>query len=136
MNNEKKIGLQNLSYYKNFSKEVKNILKNNKEKVLELCKKNNVLGYGAAAKATIICNLLNLNARHIKFIVDQNKFKQSRYIPGTNIQISKYKVIKETNPDYLLIFVWNIKKEIKTLINKTYKKIKFITLDPNFKIFN
>lgn len=134
--NERKIGLQNLGYYKNFSKEVKNILWSNKKKIQILCKKHSILGYGAAAKATIICNLLGLNTRHLRFIIDQNKFKQFRYIPGTNIQITKYDIIKKIRPNYILIFVWNIKKEIKTLIRKKYKKIKFITLEPKFKIFN
>lgn len=136
LRNEKKLGLQNLSYYKNFSKEVKNILRDNRKKIQRLCKKYNVLGYGAAAKATIICNLLNLNARHIRFIIDQNKFKQFRYIPGTNIQISKYNIIKKINPNYILIFVWNIKKEIKALIRKNFKKIRFITFEPKLKISN
>ena len=45
------------------------------------------MGYGAAAKATIICNLLKIKNTHINFIFDQNKFKQSRFIPGTNIEI-------------------------------------------------
>lgn len=132
---EKNMGLQRLPYYKKFSIRVKQVIKVNEKKIKNICKKYNVLGYGAAAKATIMTNLLKLKYNHINYVVDQNKFKQSRYIPGSNIQIIKPINLKKINPHYVLIFVWNIKDEvIKYLKNSLRLKSKFITIDPKINI--
>ena len=132
---EKQMGLHNLKYYKKFSTQVYSLIKKNEKKIKLLCEKNNVLGYGAAAKATIISNLLKIKSTHIKCICDQNKFKQSRFIPGTNIKILDPKELKKFKPSYILIFVWNIKNEVKKYVKSKLKlKCKFITLNPNIKI--
>ena len=60
--------------------------------------------YGAATKATIFCNVMKLNNKDISFIVDKNKFKQNRQIPGTNIDIVSTDELMKHNPEYLLIF--------------------------------
>ena len=131
---EKKIGFNDEKFYKNFSVEVEKILKINEKKIKALCKNNNVIGYGAAAKATIICNLLKLDKEHIRYIIDKNIYKQSRYIPGTQIKIISDNILKKFKPDYVLIFVWNIKREIISEITRNNKTLKFITFEPNFKI--
>jgi 2-polyprenyl-3-methyl-5-hydroxy-6-metoxy-1,4-benzoquinol methylase len=133
--NEKKIGLRNIGLYKRFSTEIYNLIKKNENKIKLLCDKNKVLGYGAAAKATIAINLLKLKNSHINYIFDQNKFKQSRFIPGTKIKILNPKYLKKNKPSHILIFVWNIKNEIiKYIKTKLKYNCKFITLNPNIKI--
>ena len=84
------------------------------------------MGYGAAAKSTVMTNLLNLKYNHIRYIVDQNKFKQSRYIPGSNIKIINPVNLKKINPHYVLIFVWNIKDEVIKYLKKFLKTKKQI----------
>ena len=133
--NEKKIGLRNIGLYKKFSIEIYNLIKKNENKIKLLCDKNKVLGYGAAAKATIAINLLKLTNSHINYIFDQNKFKQSRFIPGTKIKILNPKYLKKNKPSHILIFVWNIKNEvIKYIKTKLKYNCKFITLNPNIRI--
>jgi hypothetical protein len=132
---EKKMGLHKVECYKKFSSQVYNLIKKNEIKIKFLCRKNKVLGYGAAAKATITSNLLKLKSSHINYICDQNKFKQSRFIPGTDIMILSPKKLKKYKPSHILIFVWNIKDEVKKYIeSKLNLKCKFITLNPSVKI--
>ena len=38
--------------------------------------------------------------------------KQGNFLPGTHIPILHPEKIKETQPDYLFILPWNLKKEI------------------------
>lgn len=134
---EKKIGLDKFSFYKNYSKRVMNILNHNKKSILKISKKNKIIGYGAAAKSTIITNILKINYTIVKFIVDNNPFKQNKFIPGTNIPIKNFNSLKINDIDYIIIFPWNIKNEIMSIIrNKTKFEGKFITFSPKIKIIN
>ena len=71
-----------------------------------------------------MCNLLNLKKENLCFVIDQNKFKQNKYIPGTDINIRGIELLKTIKPKYILIFVWNIKNEvIKYLKSKIKRKV-------------
>lgn len=132
---EKRFGLKKINFFKNFSFSINELINKNRKKIEKICSKYKVVGYGAAAKSTIICNLMKLNNNKIKFIYDNNKFKQNRYIPGTNIKIAPPEQIKKDNPTHILIFVWNIKEEVINLLKKKFNiKSKFITFEPCLKI--
>jgi 2-polyprenyl-3-methyl-5-hydroxy-6-metoxy-1,4-benzoquinol methylase len=132
---EKKMGINKLSFYKNLEKKIDRIKKKNKSKIEFLSKTKKIIGYGAAAKSTIFCNSLKLDVNHIKFVVDKNKFKLNRCIPGTQIPILDIKNIKKIKPDYILIFPWNLKKEILNQLNFTKKwNCKFIVCDPLIRV--
>ena len=130
---EKKIGLGNTIFYKRFKNNLQNLITFNKN----FFKRNKlkIIGYGAAAKATIFCNVMKLDKKEIKFIVDKNSYKQNRQIPGTNIDILNPKILKDNIPDYLLIFAWNLKKEIISDYKFLKKnKCKFLTFEPKPKV--
>lgn len=129
---EIKIGMTNINFYKKFRKELKNLITLNK--VFFKNNKSKIIGYGAAAKATIFCNVMKLSNRDIRFIVDKNDFKQNRQIPGTNIDILSTNYLKQNNPEYLLIFPWNLKKEIINDYKYLLKNCKFLTFEPKLKI--
>lgn len=132
---EDNIGLRKINFFLKFASTIKPLIIKNKAKIDKICSKHKVVGFGAAAKSTIICNLMNLNDDKIKFVYDNNKFKQNRYIPGTNIKIAPPEQIKKDNPTYILIFVWNIKEEVINLLKKKFNiKSKFITFEPWLKI--
>ena len=85
---EMKNKLDKYSTYLKFARKVEA----NKQKSLELIEKikeenNNIIGYGAPAKATTILNYFGLSNEDIKYTIDDNSLKQSKFIPGTNIQI-------------------------------------------------
>ena len=134
INKEKKIGITSIKFYKKFRKDLQNLISSNKF----FFKKNKfkIIGYGAAAKATIFCNVMKLNNKDISFIVDKNKFKQNRQIPGTNIDIVSTDELMKHNPEYLLIFPWNLKREIINDYRSLLKNCRFLTFEPNMKIYN
>jgi len=135
LSKENKIGINRISFYNNFNKKIERIKKINKKKIEILSKNKKLIGYGAAAKSTIFCNSLKLTAKQIKFVVDKNKFKINRYIPGSNIRILDIKNVKKYKPDYILIFPWNLKNEIKKQLNFTKKwNCKFVICDPILRV--
>ncbi len=115
LDKEKRFGIFKVITYKTF----KNNLNKKKKKFIDFLsvnKNKNLIGYGAAAKATTVLNYLNISDQ-IKYIIDDNKIKQGKYIPGTKIKVinrSNYK----NEIDYLIVFAWNYFNEIK-------KKIKY-----------
>lgn len=131
---EEKLGISRISFYKKFKGDLKKLINSNRNFFKN--NKSEVIGYGAAAKATIFCNVLKLNKKNIKFIVDKNKFKQNRQIPGTDIDITDDSYLVKNPPNYLLIFPWNLKKEIINDYKTLLKNCKFLTFEPNLKISN
>ena len=122
--------------YKEFAREVKSNIRNTKRTLLDLSKKNaQIIGYGAAAKATVMINLLNLNNKIIKYLYDKANFKHNKYIPSSNIKINDFNDLKIGDIDYVIIFPWNIKNEIiKQFINEGMIDFKVITLIPELSI--
>ena len=126
---EMKNKLDKHSTYLNFARKVEA----NKQKSLEMIEKikgenNNIIGYGAPAKATTILNYFGLSNEDIKYTIDDNSLKQSKFIPGTNIQIKSVKDIKPFNYDYVLVLAWNFFENIKLKNKDTFKNAKFIKL--------
>ena len=48
----------------------------------------------------------------IDFVVDNNPYKQGKFLPGSHLPVRHPDVIRELRPDYLLILPWNIAAEI------------------------
>ena len=94
-----------------------------------------IIGYGAAAKGNTLLNYTNVKSDLIKFVVDNNKFKQNKYLPGSKIKILNGKFIKKLKPDYILILPWNIKKEIKKQLSYVKEwKCRFVVAIPKLQI--
>lgn len=133
---ENKYGLHDISAYNRFAKRVEGLRIDTVKKLRLLKKeKNQIVGYGAAAKANVLLNYFDIDNTTIDYIVDSTPYKQGLYAPGSHIPIYSEDKIYETNPDYILIFAWNFKKEIIDK-NIKYKKNggKFILLEPKFNI--
>ena len=79
---------------------------------MEEKKNKNIIGYGAAAKGNTMINLCGIKNDLINFVVDKNKFKQKKFLPGSCIPIVPEKFIRRTKPNFIIIFPWNISKEI------------------------
>ena len=123
LNYEKKIGI--------------NLIRNKFKFFLEDCKKKNkkVVGYGAAAKGVTLINFANINNSLLKFIVDKNYVKQNKFLPKSNIKIVAEKELIKFKPDYVIIFPWNLKDEIKKELNYIRKwGGKFVIFIPSFQI--
>lgn len=71
-----------------------------------------VVAYGAAAKGNTLLNFSEISKNDIEFVVDLNPAKHGRFMPGSRIPIVEEKMIKESQPDYVVILPWNLCGEI------------------------
>ncbi len=71
-----------------------------------------VAAYGAAAKGVLLANTCDLDARLVRFVVDRNPRKQGKLLPGVHIPIEGPGALLERQPDYCLLFAWNVADEI------------------------
>ena len=109
---EEKFGIKKYKTYQDFGKKVYQIRSNVLKKIKELKKKNKkIIGYGAPAKATTALNFFGLT-NEIDFIVEDNKLKHNKFIPGVKIEIKNKSYIKNKD-NILLILAWNFYEEIK-----------------------
>lgn len=134
---EKKMSINTIKFYKNFHKTAVNKKNSLLQLLLRIKSKNKIIvGYGAAAKGNTMMNFCGIKNDLIRFVVDKNKFKQNKFLPGSCIPIVSEKLIKYTKPDYIIIFPWNISKEIANDLNYVRKwNCKFIVYQPRIKIF-
>jgi SAM-dependent methyltransferase len=106
-------GVDRFDYYENFSVRVRAIREELTGLLADLKGRNaRIVGYGAAAKGTIMLNYTGIGRETLDFVVDRNTHKQGRYIPGVRVPIEPTERILQTQPDYVLILPWNFKDEI------------------------
>ena len=109
---EEKFGIKDFSTYKKFGERVYKIRENVLQNIKKL--KNNkktIIGYGAPAKATTALNFFGIS-KEIDFIVEDNKLKHNKFIPGVKIPIKKKSFIKNKK-NVLLVLAWNFYDDIK-----------------------
>jgi len=112
LNEEEKFGIKKFDTYKKFGEKVYEIRENIKKNIKKIKKNSKLLvGYGAPAKATTALNFFGIS-KEIDFIVEDNKLKHNKYIPGVNIPIKdKSKITNKKNT--LIVLAWNFYKDIK-----------------------
>ena len=109
---EEKFGIKKFSTYKKFGEKVYQIRENVKKNIKKLKNKNNqLIGYGAPAKATTALNFFGIS-KELDFIVEDNKLKHNKFIPGVKIPIKKKTEIKNKK-NTLIVLAWNFYKNIK-----------------------
>ena len=105
-------GIKNYNTYQKFGEKVYKIRDNVIKNINKLKKDGNkLIGYGAPAKATTALNFFGIS-NEIDCIIEDNKLKQGKIIPGVNIPIISKKNIKK-KIDSLIVFAWNFFNEIK-----------------------
>lgn len=126
--------LQKLETYLNFQHKV-NKIKDEINFFLIDKKKNGkkVVAYGAAAKGNTLLNYAGIKPDLISVVFDASESKQGQYMPGSHIPIQDPKKIDNFEPDYVIIFPWNIYKEIKDNIYNYSSKNVIIKNINDFK---
>ncbi len=122
---EEKFGIKRYKTYQEFAQKVYKIRENIRKNILKLKSKSaKVIGYGSPAKATTALNFFGIS-NEIECIVEDNKLKHGKFLPGMNIPIVSRSEIKE-KPDYALVLAWNFFDEIKK--NNSDLAQKFISI--------
>jgi len=75
-----------------------------------------VCGYGAPAKASTLINVSRIEKGWIKAIADASPEKQGRFMPVHGIPIVSPKDLFELKPNDVIIFPWNLTKELSEII--------------------
>jgi len=89
-----------------------------------------VVGYGAAAKTVTTLFAAKLDETKFEMIVDANELKQGRRLPGTGIPIFPVDELQHTKASKVLIFPWNLEKEIVLAIKRANNEIEIWTHNP------
>ena len=133
---EKENGLLEISFYKNFSDNVKKIRTDFSEFLNEVKNKNaKIVCYGAPAKGNTFLNYCKIDSRMISFTVDKNLHKQGKFLPGTHISIKDPSELMNEKPDYVIILPWNLENEIKNEISFVRDwNGKFVIVIPEVRI--
>jgi len=72
-----------------------------------------VAAYGAAAKGNTLMNFSGVRPDLLPFVADAAPSKQGKYMPGSHVPILSPGQLRESVPDYLIIFPWNIADEVR-----------------------
>jgi hypothetical protein len=127
-------GMNKIEYYQNFQAKVDKIKMNFLEYLIDAKRMGlKVAGYGAAAKGNTFINFSGVRYDLLSFVVDASPYKQGKFLPGSRIPVYSVDKLVEFNPDIVIIFPWNIKKEIIGQLNLKLKKSKFVTFIPEFE---
>jgi len=119
---EEKYGIKKFKTYENFGKKVYSIRKNVIRKINDIKKRGNrIIGYGSPAKATTALNFFGISDE-LDFVVEDNKLKQGKFIPGVKIPIKDKSKIQDNN-NTMLVLAWNFFKEIKSKNSHLSKQI-------------
>jgi nucleoside-diphosphate-sugar epimerase len=112
LKDEENFGIKKFKTYREFGEKVYKIRDNVIKNIKKLKEKNKtIVGYGAPAKATTALNFFGIS-EEIDFIVEDNKLKLNKFIPGVKILIKNKSQIKNKN-NILIVLAWNFYEDIK-----------------------
>ena len=119
---EDNFGIKKYETYKKFGEKVYKIRENVLKNIKKLKSQNKkIIGFGAPAKATTALNFFGIK-NEIDFIVEDNKLKHKKFIPGVKIPIKSKSEIKNKD-NILLVLAWNFYDFIKKNNSNLSEKI-------------
>ena len=136
LSRETSAGMSSIAFYQGFQEHAEKV-KN--EFLLFLIEQKKlgkvVVGYGAAAKGNTLLNFAGVKNDLIRYVVDRSPHKQNKFMPGSRIPIVSEERLSVDNPDFVVIFPWNISYEVKTQLSYLTKSgTKFVVAVPNLQI--
>jgi SAM-dependent methyltransferase len=135
---EDKLGVTTPAYYKNFQDQVDLIRSSLWSFLIEQKQAGKkVVGYGAAAKGNTLLNYAGVKgAELISYVADASPHKQDRYLPGSRIPVVSPEHLLNDQPDYVIIFPWNLKEEIAAQLTVLRQKgTQLVVFIPKLEIF-
>ncbi len=134
---EKLSGLFKQDSWKEAERRKQDTLSEFKKWLIE-CHENgeSVIGYGAAAKASTLLNAAKIKGDLLGEICDLSVEKVGRYMPAADFKIISYPEFINRKPANIVIFPWNIAKEISKQILSDYPEAKIWVAVPNLSRIN
>ena len=129
-------GMKTLNFYTGFQARTDKVKDDFLSFLLEAKRQGKtVAAYGAAAKGNTLMNYAGIRSDLIPFVVDRNPAKQGTYMPGSRIPIVDEIRLQTAKPDYVVIFPWNLKKEVMQQLEyiKSWNG-QFVTAVPHLEI--
>jgi SAM-dependent methyltransferase len=106
-------GINTLKYYEDFQQKAAKVkLDFTGFLIQQKLANKRVAGYGAAAKGNTLLNYCGIKSDLVEFVVDANPHKQNKWLPASHIPVVNEAFLKESKPDFVVIFPWNLKDEI------------------------
>lgn len=132
---EEEFGLFKPETFSSFMQKLVSLKQNLNETLKELkTSGKRIAAYGASAKGTTLLNYFNIGADLIEFVVDRSIEKQSKYTPGTGIEVKTPDNLLKENVSHALLLAWNFADEIIEQQNAFIQKGgKFILPLPEVK---
>jgi len=110
---EKRLKLDQLEPYREFSEKVKRHRDDLKKLIGDLNKQGKkVFGYGASTKGNVMLQYCGFTSSDIPFIAEVNEDKFGAFTPATHIPIISEKEARAMKPDYFLLLPWHFRKGI------------------------
>lgn len=132
---ERNCGLSNLAVYRNFQSRADL----NASRFLKFLKDQRaqgkvVVGYGAAAKASTLLNYLGVRDDLLPFVYDASPSKYGKRLPGSGIEIRQPSQLFNSQPDFVVIFPWNLAEEILQILRPKLSPLtRYIVTSPELR---
>ena len=136
LSREVSAGMASIAFYQGFQEHAEKVKNEFLSFLIEQKKLGKVVvGYGAAAKGNTLLNFAGVKNDLIRYVVDRSPHKQNKFMPGSRIPIVSEERLSVDNPDFVVIFPWNISYEVKTQLSYLTKSgTKFVVAVPNLQI--
>lgn len=134
---ERQAGFDKIEHYQAFGERVAEVKRQLLEFLIQAKRDGKrIVGYGAPAKAITLLNYCGVRTDFIDYTVDRSPYKQNHFLPGVHIPICEPDRIRQTKPDYIMIFAWNLREEImKQMAYVREWGGKFVVPLPEVKVF-
>ena len=134
---ELEVGVRTRSYYESFQSgavRIKNEFLN--FLITQKAEGKVVVGYGAAAKGNTLLNFAGVKEDLLQFVVDKNPNKVGKFLPGSRIPIVGEEVLREVQPDVIVILPWNLTAEIESQLKYVRDwKASFAVAVPSLRVW-
>lgn len=112
---EERFGLYSESYYRSFEQDLLQLKAQvSKFVTAQRAEGKTFCGYGAPAKATLLCKFFGLDRHVLDYIVDDASAKQGRFMPGSHIPIVSRSHFVEHPADFAILTAWNFSSAIRS----------------------